>query len=257
MSIAFCEIKGVQELLDRARHSETVNREDAWLGSTYIVAGQRIRTMTVDDFTALLQFRSPLLSRRLPNPDELIFFLWILTPENLRFRQSRWLAPFAGWRARRFSKYLARTLDLKAVDRCQREADVKGERYVLPENAPLAIAIAEAFKYVDLLFMDKPPGLKQNGTDSGLCYLTSWFCCLQREFHLPTKEIEQMPLPVLFARLKEVQMANSKKTNVPGFNPEQDRIMARIVDGLRAKRYTADDLRKGLVDLETCQKRMN
>lgn len=255
MSLAFSEIKGLPELLTRAKQAETVNREDAWLASTYVVAGQRIRTMTVDDFVALLQFQSPLLSRRLPNPDELIFFLWILSPENLRFRDSRWLAPFAAWRARRFSKHLAAILDLKAVDRCQREAAVKGERYELPEDSPLAKAIEGAFKYVDLVFMDRPPGLKQNGLDAGLCYLTSWFDAMQSEYPLPTAEVWKMALPVLFARLKAIQFRKIER--LPQFNANRDKIMADIAHGLNSKLYTEDDLKEGRVDLETNRLKLN
>lgn len=255
MSLAFSEIRGLAEILAQAKQSETVNREDAWLASTYVVAGQRVRTMTIDDFTALLQFQSPLIARKLPNPDELIFFLWIMSPLNLKYRESRWLAPFAGWRAKRFSNQVARTLQLDLVYRRKQAVEARGETYTLPEGSKLAKAISEAFKYVDLVFMDRPPGLKRNGVDAGLCYLTSWFDAMQSEYHLPTAEVWKMPLPVLFARLKAIQFRSER--NVPTFNVERDKIMQAIMAGLNAKLYTEDDLKEGRVDLQNNRLKLN
>ena len=255
MSIALSEIKGLSEILAQAKRTETVNREDAWLASTYVVAGQRVRTMTVSDFTALLQFNSPLLSRRLPSPTELVFFLWIMSADNLKLRESKFPAWYCQWRAKRFSRRLTQRLEIESVERAQSKAELTEDGYTLPEDSPLAKAIADAFKYIDILFMDKPAGLSKNGLDSGLCYLTAWFDAMQSEYHLPTKEVWAMPLPVLFARLKAIQHRVSNA--VPAFNEERDKVMQRITSGLNSKLYTEDDLRVGRVDLINNRLRAN
>lgn len=247
MSISFSEIKGLPKLLAQAKQAETVNREDAWLSTTYVVAGERIRTMAVEDFTILLQFNSPILSRRLPTPGELVFFIWSLTPECLRLREKRVPEFWRRWRTNRFGRGVRKRMDIAGFEAAKLEAEANGEAYTLPDNHPFAGAIQQAFKYIDLVFMDKPPGLSRNGVDSGLCYLTAWFDAMQSEYHLPTEEIWKMELPVLFARMKAMQYRKLKQ--VPGFNAQQDKVLRKIMDGLRDKQFTEDDLREGRVDL--------
>lgn len=262
MSLALHEIPGLAELLESTREVETATREDAWLGITHVIAGQRIRVMTVQDYTALLQFESPLLNRALPTPSELSFFLWVLSPEIERWHNRKgWrsvpgLKSFEQWQSRQHGRKVRRNLKLEALEQSEADWHEKSKLpFTLPDDAPFTVAVNDAFKYIDELFLDRPPSLKRDGTKAGLCYLTSWFDMLQSEYNLPTAEIWQMKLPVLFARLKAIQMRYNK--NVPDFNVDRDKIMQNLMQGLRMKLYTEDDLKSGRVDLVKNQLRNN
>lgn len=255
MSIALKDIAGLAELLEQTREVETETREDAWLGITRAIAGERIRVMTVLDYTALLQFASPLLNRRLPTPSELSFFLWVLSPEidlwnrKRSWRKWRTLAGIEQMQCKRHGKRIRETLRLKELEEQERQWHTKSKLpFTLPDNAPFTLAVTQAFKYVDELFIDRPPGLKKNTGKSGLCYLTSWFDVIQSEYKKPDEEVWAMPIPVLFARLKAIQ-SRYNGAGVPEFSHDRDKIMRNIMRGLQEKRYTEEDLRTGRVDL--------
>lgn len=256
MSISLREIKGLAELLERARETQTATREDAWIGLTQIIAGQRVRVMTVQDYTALLQFESPLLHRKLPTPNELSFFLWALSPEIQAWHERRgwrgWrcLKKLEQWQSHRHGKNVRRTLQLPELEESEAawHAKAKGVTYELPDSAPFTIAVKQVFAYMDEIFAERPAALKKGGAPSGLCYLTSWFDLMQSEYHLPTQEIWEMKMPVLFARIKAIQMRHNGK--VPDFSADRDRILQKIMLGLNRKDFTEEDLKSGLVDLE-------
>ncbi len=210
--------------------------------------------MTIQDYTALLQFQSPLLNRALPTPTELAFFLWVLSPEIERWHDGKgwrgWtmLRRIEQWQSRRHGKRIRKILELEALEKQEEKWHAKASiPFVLSDMAPFTIAVKQAFEYVDMIFMDRPAGLKKDSVKSGLCYLTSWFDMMQSEYHLPTAEVWRMKLPVLFARIKAIQMR--RNANVPDFNVERDRVLQNIMQGLREKLYTEEDLRSGKVDL--------
>lgn len=260
-SFALSEIPGLSDLLERSKEIVTATREDAWLGSTRVIAGKRVRPMSVDDFTILLQFESPLLTRQVPTPDELSFFLWVLSPEIERWHDRKgwrkpWLGRFERLESYLHSRHVRRTLKLGELERMEDEWLRKHKvPFTLPEDCSFSIAIKQAFEYVDDMFLDKPPSLESKGVESGLCYLTSWFDWMQSEYHMPTKEVWKMTLPVLFARLKAIQKRHRAK--VPEFNTDRDKILQNIMAGLRQGFYTVADLRAGRVDLENNKLRQN
>jgi len=252
--LALRDIPGLSELLEQGREVETETREDAWLGITRVIAGKRVRVMTVQDYTALLQFASPLLQRRLPTPDELAFFLWVLSPEIELWNEQRgwrkWgcFARLERWQSRRHGRAVRSVLQLKELEEQEAQWRSKSKLpFTLPDEAPFTIAVNQAFKYVNELFLDRPPGLKKEHGRSGLCYLTSWFDILQSEYHMPEEAIWRMKIPVLFARLKAIQARHNAK--VPDFHADCDKILQRLMQGLREAKYTEDDLRAGRVDL--------
>jgi hypothetical protein len=257
MSLSLRDIPGLEELLEADREFETATREDVWIGMTRIIAGHRVRVMTVQDYTALLQFESPLLNRRLPTPAELAFFLWALSPEIELWHDGKgWRGwPCLGWveklQAKRHGRKARGSWQLEELERAEAAWHAKAAMakipFELPDNAPFTIAVREAFAYIDEMFMDQPVSLKKGGRDTGLCYLTSWFDMIQSEYSLPSKEVWNMRLPVLFARIKAIQRRHNPK--LPEFSVDRDRIMQNIMQGLRQKLYTIDDLRAGRVDL--------
>lgn len=254
MSLALKDIPGLSEMLAETREIETATREEAWIGMTRRIAGERIRVMTVRDYTALLQFESPMVQRALPTPAEFAFFLWVLSPEMERWHnQSGWrrwqcFARLQQWQSKRHGRRVRAALQLDELKRQESDWHQKSKLpFTLPDDAPFAIAIKEAFAYIDEMFQDKPAGLKKETGKSGLCYLTSWFDLLQSEYHLPTYEIWAMRIPVLFGRLKAIQMRHNHKA--PEFNVDRDKILQNIMAGLNQKKYTMQDLRGGRVDL--------
>ena len=261
--ITLREIAGLADILESAQEIETATREDAWLGITQVIGGARLRIMTVRDYTALLQFQNPLLSRTLPAPAELSFFLWVLSPEMEHWYEPQgWRKlPFMGrvqqWQSRRHGRRVREALQLASLERSETDWHAKAPAvpFVAPDDHPFTLATRAAFKYVDALFLDRPASLKRDTGKSGLCYLTSWFDLLQSEYHLPTEEIWRMKIPVLFSRIKAIQMRRNR--NLPEFNVDRDKIMQNIMQGLRLKKYTEDDLRAGRVDLQTNKLRNN
>jgi len=263
MSLSLKNIPGLAELLESSREIETATREDAWLGVTREIAGARVRVMTVRDYTALLQFQSPFLNRRLPTPTELSFFLWVLSPEIERWHDRRGWRHWPGlqmierWQSHRHGKRVRRRLrlhELEGAESAWREK-TKDVPFVLPDDAPFTVAAKQCFEYIDEMFMDRPAALKKESGKTGLCYLTSWFDLIQSEYHLPTAEVWEMKMPVLFSRIKAIQMRNARE--LPSFNADRDRIMQNLMIGLRTKRFTEEDLEKGRVDLQTAQLRNN
>lgn len=256
--ITLREIKGLAELLESTREIETATREEAWIGITRQIAGCSVRVMTLRDYTALLQFNSPLVGRALPNPAQLSFFLWVLSPEieawheRKGWRGLRLCAPIEQWQSRRHGARVRRALQLPEMENQEAAWHTKSKLpFTMPDDSPFTVAVKSAFAYMDEVFQDKPAGLKKETGRSGLCYLTSWFDMMQSEYHLPTEEIWQMRIPVLFARLKAIQMRQNRKT--PEFNVDRDKIFQNIIQGLRTKKFTEEDLREGRVDLiNTC-----
>ena len=229
MSFALHQIPGYLEALNQAKSSEFATREDAWWDFTFDVGGVLIRTMTVQDYELLLRQHSPLLLKCVPNPEEMINFLWILSPANDREVKGFWANRKAEKSRQKHRKLCELMLDLKNLQNLENQSMDKS--FIIPEDSAFAGVFSACIKYIDRMFFDKPAGVKSNGVGSGMCYLTDWFCTLQREFGLPTKEIESMPLPELFARLKEVQQFHNDK--IPDFNAKADDLNRQIMDALR------------------------
>ena len=256
-SFSLNEIPGLIELLERSKEIEVATREDAWLATTRSVAGQRIRTMTVRDFTILLQFRNPLIARQIPTPDEFGFFLWTLSTEIEKWHGGgswrRWplIRNLERMQCYFHGRKVADAIELKQLESLEWEwmKSNPDNPFTIPDESAYGVALKQAFAYIDDMFLDKPASLQRSGTQSGMCYLTSWFDAMQSEYHLPTSEIWKMEIPVLFARMKAIQKRHSKNA-VPEFNEHRDRIFQNIMRGLNSKLYTADDLMAGRVDLE-------
>lgn len=254
MALALDNIPGYREALNAATAAEYESRGNAWWNLTYDIGGLTVRTMTVRDYDVLIRVQCPILLRAVPSPEELLVFLWLLSPE-----VEKWHDP-TGWRGmfpvlRRLSvrafRRKARKL-LKLDEIAWQEAAWKIENpdkpFTIPEDSAFSKAIAGCLSYLDTVFMDRPAGLKSNGLDSGLCYLTDWFCKLQREFGLPTAEIQQMPLPQVFARLKEITL--TRRDHAPLFNARRDQLNQQVMAALRSG-MTEADLMAGKLQFRT------
>lgn len=246
MSFALHHIPGYLEALRESKEADFTTREDAWWNMTFDVGGVLIRTMTVRDYEMLLRQRSPLLLRQMPCPEDMIMFLWLLSPEIERWEQSAgWLA---GWRRercrRKHQRQAEKALDMESFMWLEKAHELKnpGQPFTVPDDCAYSKVFAACLKYIDRMFYDRPAGMKKNGHGSGASYLTDWFCNLQREFHLPTAEIERMPIPELFARLKEIQ--GHHNPTIPDFNKRADDLNKQVMDALRSG-MTQQDLMEG------------
>lgn len=192
--------------------------------------------MTVRDYVLLDHFKSPFLNRLAPTDADLKLFLWMLSPtcEKWIDRKGR-LAAGAQHLA---SYFYARKIHRKF---CRN----------IPESSE-AIAL-KCFDYVDLMMADRPGG-KPAKQESTVCYLGSWFGAIQREHHLPTEEIWRMPLPVLFARLREI-ISKEDPDAQPG-NWQTDEIKSAIARGLAAGKFSYDDLAAGRVKFDFSTRRV-
>ena len=235
MSFSLHEVPGYAEALAAAKENEFTTREDAWWNLTFDLGGVRLRTMTVQDYEVLLRRRSPLLLRQMPLEKEMLLFLWLLSPENEEWERAT--GRFANWRRervrRRHERKCRKLLDLESLTWLVKTHDLEhpGETFIVPDDHPYAVMFGHCVRYIDRMFFDKPAGLANKGAGSGMSYLTSWFCTLQREFHLPTAEIEKMPLPELFARVREVQA--TRNPTMPDFNKRVDALNKQVMDALR------------------------
>jgi hypothetical protein len=250
-------IPGYREALTRARNGEFKTREDNWLALPQMIAGAKVRIMTVRDYVALLRLQSPFLVHTVPSFEELGTFLWLLSPQIERWHNHegwrkpwlvgcRWnLFSIEHWQIRLAAKRLRRRLKMTKLEKTAKAWNQAnpGKTYELPDDCPLATAIEETFAYVDKVFFDRPSTLAQAGNSSGLLYLTSWFDVIQSQYHLPDEAVWKMPLPVLFGRMKAIQQRLNP--GEPDFNRRQDDLARQLQAAMQSGQYTEQDAKAG------------
>lgn len=251
------KIPGYREALHRARKEEFRAREDNWLALSGTIAGMKVRTMTVRDYVGLMRIRSPFIVRAEPSVEALGQFLWLLSPQIERWHNhTGWRKPWLvgcrwswfsleAWQRRLFARRLRHRLGLRQLENTARAWNRAnpGRTYELPERCPLAVAITDAFAFMNRMLIDQPSGVAKSGPGSGLLYLTSWFDAMQFNYHKRDEDVWNMPLPVLFGRLKAIQQRENP--GEPEFNQRQDALAARILRALQSEKMTAQDLLAG------------
>lgn len=242
------DVPGFREALEQAKISEFTCRADAWWLMTYLVAGFKLRTMTVEDYEILLRENCPLLARQVPSPDELVLFLWWLSPEFERWNKGwrKYFPTLRKWARGRFERECWKVLKLEELTRAAGDwlQEHPEELYEAPEEHPFSKCVAACLQYIDLMFYDRPPSMGNKSADAGVYFLTDWFCKLQREFSLPTREIETMAIPQLLARLKEIRQWHDAGNKTPSFSQRQDDLHRQIQAALM-RGMTPDDLMAG------------
>ena len=134
MSFALHEVPGYAEALEAAREGEFTTRQDAWWNLSFDVGGVRLRTMTVQDYDVMQRIQSPFLLRQMPNPDEMLLFLWLLSPECERREQSTgFLHEWRRERARRkYYRQCEKILDLENLQWLEKNARLEESRQSIP-----------------------------------------------------------------------------------------------------------------------------
>ena len=225
----FSEMPGVAEALLKAQSSQFTTRENSLLDLTYDLCGVKVRTMTIRDYVLLDKIGSPFLYRKEPSVDELGLFLWMLSPQFIKWVDGK------GWRG-----WMPMLQPLAALFYGSKV------RRMFGENPPVTTEplVVECFKYIDTMFLDSPPSVA-NGSESCLSYLTGWFDSLQSEYRFTKDEVWTTGLPELFQRLNAIRQR--RNPGVPAFNRKTDSVKAFVIRGLRNKEFTLDDLKAGKV----------
>jgi len=227
--VLLCEMPGLVEALAAAEHRQFITRENSLLGLTYDLCGERVRTMTIADYVVLERTQSPFIRRIEPSRYDVAMFLWVMSP------QFKLWSDGIGWRGLfpSLEPLAAFFHGLKIKWKFLRDCPKSSEQVVL-----------KAFEYIDEMFYDAPPSVSGGG-ESCLSYLTGWFDALQSEYHFPSEAIWKMGLPELFQRLNAIRQRHNP--NMPTFNKKTDELKMWVVNGLREKRFTLDELRDGKV----------
>jgi hypothetical protein len=202
-------IPGYREALGK----EQLVRDACFLPVTESVAGFELRPMTLRDYLVLKSARSPLLAGRIPSPDQLLAFLWQLSPW---YRPRLSLATIINrrlfvWHCRRLLPLREPRVRWKmGLPRWQEQAQKRLER-----AARLVLACRE---YVKETFQDAPPSSSRAQLDPQFWGDAVALCAvLGREFGWTEDYVLAMPLKRIFQYLKEIGHAHGAK--VPLCNP--------------------------------------
>ena len=245
MAIVFQRIPGFKAALDRARAEENSTREDNFLALNAVICGLPVRIMTLRDYVALLRNQSPFLHRIEPNHYDLVHFLWVLSPQIEKWHNHEgWrrplLKPLYHVERALHRRRVRRAIGARALERVVKKhhalyGETDASLQLKPDH-PLAVALKECFDYIERIFFDLPVS-NDKAPAIGLHYLNVWFHSMQSEYHLPTEEVWEMPMPRLLSRLKAIQRA---KAPVPDFNAMQDALISKVIRALRSGMTEAD-----------------
>ena len=229
--LCFSEMPSVVEALQAAQAKQFLTRENSLLNLVYDLCGVKVRTMTIRDYVLLDKIGSPFINRQEPKLDELALFLWILSPQFVKWCDGK------GWRG------WITVLQPMAALLHGRKIRIKFGSNPPVTTEPLVIA---CFDYIDTMFFDSPPSLAK-GRDSCLSYLTGWFDAMQSEYHFTSDQVWEMGLPELFQRLSAIRQR--RNPSVPSSNKKTDSVTAFVIRGLRNKDFTMEDLKAGRVTI--------
>ena len=227
-SLALNDIPGLKEVLEQARRKQCLVRESAMLNLSTNIFGFTVRAMTARDYVLLDKIGSPFISRIEPTMEDIGLFLWILSPNFLKWiKRSGWI---------RLLQPIA------AFTYAHKVRNAFGKN--IPETSEPAVV--KCFEYIGQMFFDSPASIA-GGQESCLSYLTSWFDSIQSEYHIPTDEVWNMTLPELFQRLSAIRQRNNPQA--PNFNKETDAVKLWVMRGLKSNEFSMEDLKGGRVKL--------
>lgn len=171
--------------------------EAAFLDLTETVAGFELRPMRVRDYLALRAMKHPLLRGALPTPEQLVGFLWLLSPqfsatdakarEGFVLRCARFLPPKA---PSIHLPWLMKRWRLRLLERLAETSQVIG-----------AVRL-----YIEETLTDWPAH-KAQGQDTDYygqgCAICAEFA---REYHLSFKDTLELPMKCALQFLKEIKL---------------------------------------------------
>ena len=185
---------------------EQASRNAAFLDITETVAGFELRQMTLRDYLVLQVMRHPLLGGGTPSPEDLVAFLWLLSPA---YRPAFTLGSFVNRRLflRRCAGFLPSL-----------------RHGMTPERLVIAARIVEACRaYVAETMQDNGPTVRGRGFTPTYWSDGADICAaLGREYGWTDTHTLGMPMKRILQYLNEIRSAHGSKT--PLCNPS-DRVL--------------------------------
>lgn len=176
MSLAAIQARHVKALAEAAHKAETL-RESAYVISSFLVAGVEIRELTLSDVALLSAINSPYINGGSVTQDDMVLFMWVLSPQYARFRAK---SGQAGWRERLSQQWFAAKLCWVESEEIGRDID----------------------EYLEVIYLDSPAGdggeSKGSTQFSTVSYQASYVNILATEYSWSEEHILSMPLRRVF-----------------------------------------------------------
>lgn len=176
------------------------------------ICGVEIRQMTLRHLIILEGIDSPLLCNRTPLPEQVVQFLWVLSPK--------------------FSK-----------------SDLKLSRFIESARViPYGEAVVQIRRFISDTFQDSPPSSGIRKWDPPqVSFAASMIYILTTVLHWSREVILDLPLKEAFQYLKLHRMSNSTGPAAAGFNPS-DAVKWRHIRAVREQRKLCK-LRNRVIEL--------
>lgn len=185
-------IPGYREAVER----ENNVRDNAFLGIAEKICGIEVFSMTPRHFLILDGIGSPFVTGGSILPEEVVRFLWIMSP---RFRI-----------VRSFHDWIARWRFAASCRKLNWETSIKA-----------------IFAYLEETFMDRPgANSASNSVGSNWSWLAAMVDAIARNYHWSEETILNTPLKRLFQYRKIISMANDP--NAIHFNP-RDKVIGEYL----------------------------
>jgi hypothetical protein len=230
-----------------AQRREARNREREFTGALHDICGIKIRAMSLRDNLLLDEIQSPFMFNRVPNTKELVFFLWLLSPEFDKWSEEtgwrkQWLFgcrwqwfSVEFWQSFFHGRKCRRILKLAEVERGK----------TLDEKSPMVQATKACFDYVKRMMRDCPNPAGGNGShESYFSYLANWADIVRAEYKCSEHEVLTTSLPKLWQIIRAI--TKRKDPAATWSSEECQRIRNATRKAINEKRFTIEDFQKGI-----------
>lgn len=206
---------------------ERVVRDAAFLGITESVGPFEVTPLTLRQWIVLRLLNNPLLHGGTPTPDDVVNFLWLLSPG---YHPVKGRKAFER-RCRRFF-FPRRYLALLNTKSAKARHEHRNEQQMIR-----AAKIVDAIRaFVQEAMQDRPPAPKTLGFEADYFSDGAYFCAVfGREFGWSQDDVLNTPLKRLFQYLNE--MKHYHRSPVPLCNPS-DRIKAQYLRSIQPRKPT-------------------
>ncbi len=206
---------------------ERLVRDAAFLGVTESIGPFEVVPLTLRHWLILRLMHSPLLTSATPTPQDVVNFLWLLSPQfSPTANRAKWFFERRCRRAFFPPRYcaLVNTKKARAWHAVRREKKLTA--------AAKIIDAARAF--VNEAMQDRPPVPKYLGFETDYYSDGAYFCALfGREFGWTQDETLAMPIKRVFQYLNEIKEAHGKR--IPLMNPS-DRLKSDWMRSVNTKK---------------------
>ena len=196
----------MRSILDIPEYADAVSRESvirdaSYLDLTETVCGFELLPMTLRHYITLRTAGNPILNGGFPSPDEMVSFLWILSPDYTPgIRAARRFV-------RRCLMFIPPSLPWLRTSRAMARWELRARKVAIEFNDVLI----GCRKYAVETFIDSPPGTVTGYTKRYYSDATAICAMLAREYGWRESDILNMPMKRIHQYLTEL-----RRTNRPG-----------------------------------------